>query len=254
MPRTARKASESGFYHVMARGASRQLIFEDDTDRQAFLSLLSTGCRESGIGLLAYVLMDNHVHLLVEGSLENLSVCMKKVTGTYASQFNRRHARCGHLFQDRYRSEPIDDEGYLLATVRYIHRNPEAAGLAKMEEWRWSSYREYVDHASLIDPTLVLDILGGVSGFVDFHEKPHEGKHPIECDERRPTRCFTDEEAIGIACGLLEPLSLESLSSLPKRERDHAVGRLRGRGLGVRQIQRLTGISLGAISKADPLP
>lgn len=253
MPRTARKASESGFYHVMMRGASRQLIFEDDYDRRSFLDLLSKGCSKSDIGLLAYALMGNHVHLLVEGSLENLANCMKKVMGTYASQFNRRHARCGHLFQDRFRSEPIDSDEYLLAVVRYIHKNPEAAGLATAAEWRWSSYREYVDRPILIDSTLVLDMIGGVDGFIDFHRQRHEGKNPIECEESHPAKLFSDEEAIEIARGLLGALSLESLSGLSKKERDYAVGRLRGAGLGVRQIQRLTGISLGAISKASPL-
>lgn len=253
MPRIARTVSESGFYHVMARGASHQIIFEDDVDRGLFLTLLARSCEEYGIKVLAYVLMGNHFHLLVGGSLEDISCCMKCVTGTYAARFNGRHGRCGHLFQGRFKSEPIEDDGYLLTVVRYIHRNPEAAGLAAMADWPWSSYREYVCGTSLIDSGLVLDMLGGVNGFVEFHAQPHDGERPIDCDEREARRLLSDEEAIDVARNLLGGRPLECLSGLVKGERDAAVGRLRAAGLGVRQIQRLTGISLGAISKARPL-
>lgn len=252
MPRAARKVSESGLYHVMARGASRQVIFEDDADRRLFLAFLAKGCEECGVRLLAYVLMGNHLHLVAEGSMEDISNCMRRATGVYASQFNGRHGRCGHLFQDRFKSEAIEDDGYLLTVIRYVHQNPEVAGLAKTADWPWSSYREYIGKASLIDPEIVLDMLDGVDGFVKFHAQPHDGKEPIECGEHVARKRFSDEEAIAVARDLLGRLSLESLSGLPKGERDEAVGRLRSAGLGVRQIQRLTGISLGAISKVRP--
>lgn len=252
MPRAARKVSESGLYHVMARGASRQLIFEDDADRRSFLAFLAKGCEECGVRLLAYVLMGNHFHLVAGGSVEDVSNCMRRVTGAYAAKFNGRHGRCGHLFQDRFKSEPIEDDGYLLTVIRYVHQNPEVAGLAKTADWLWSSYREYVGEANLIDPEIVLDMLGGVDGFVKFHAQPHGGKKPVECDERVVRKRFSDEEAIAAARDLLGRQSLESLSGLPKGERDEAVRKLRCAGLGVRQIQRLTGISLGAISKARP--
>ena len=252
VPRAARKVSESGLYHVMARGASRQVIFEDDADRRSFLAFLAKGCEECGVRLLAYVLMGNHLHLVAGGSVEDVSNCMRRVTGEYAAKFNGRHGRCGHLFQDRFKSEPIEDDGYLLTVIRYVHQNPEVAGLAKTADWPWSSYREYIGKASLIDSEIVLDMLGGVDGFVKFHAQPHGGKKPIECEDHVARKRLSDEEAIAAARDLLGRLSLESLSGLPKGERDEAVGKLRCAGLGVRQIQRLTGISLGAISKARP--
>lgn len=250
MPRTARKVSESGYYHVMARGVSRQLIYEDDADRRAFLALLAGCCAERGVRLLAYVLMDNHFHLLVDGPLEDVSSCVGQLTGAYAARFNWRHGRCGHLFQNRFRSEPIDDDRYLLAVVRYIHKNPEAAGLSPASEWPWSSFREYTGEPELIDSEMVLDMLGGVGGFIEFHAHPQGSERPIECDGYVAGRRFSDEEALEHARTLLGSLSVESLSGLPRGERDEAIGRLRDAGLGVRQIQRLTGISLGAISRA----
>ena len=253
VPRAARRASESGYYHVMARGVSRQLIFEDDADRRAFLALLSRHCGERDVRLLAYVLMDNHFHLLVDGTLEGVSSCMGQVTGEYASRFNWRHGRCGHLFQNRFKSEPIDDERYLLAVVRYIHRNPEAAGLAPASEWPWSSYREYMGETELIDPETIMEMLGGVDGFVEFHALPLGNERPIECDERPASKRLSDGEALELAQELLGDLTIESLSGLSRAERDEAIRRLRGAGLGVRQIQRLTGISLGAISRAGKL-
>lgn len=253
MPRTARIASESGYYHVMARGASHQMIFEDDADRRAFLSLLSRFCGECDVRLLAYALMDNHFHLLIEASFDELSAYMKRVVGTYAMQFNGRHGRCGHLFQDRFKSEPIDDDRYLLAVVRYIHGNPMAAGLAKTPDWPWSSYREYIGTPGLIDPAMVLDMLGGIDGFVEFHAQPCEGKEPVDCDAGGSASRLCDEEALDLARGLLGDAPIESLSGLQRDKRNEALAKLKAAGLGVRQIQRLTGISLGVISKAGRL-
>lgn len=252
MPRSARRMSESGFYHVMARGASRQLIYEDDADRRAFLALLAKSCDKLGVTLLAYVLMNNHFHLLVEAPLADLSECMRRVVGAHASRFNMRHGRCGHLFQGRFRSEPIDDDRYLLAVARYIHKNPEAAGLSPASEWPWSSYHEYIGQPDLIDSGLVLGMLGGVGGFVEFHAQPHKGAKPIECEEDWAGGRLTDEDALEMARGLLPGLAPGSLVGLPRGERNRAIATLRGAGLGVRQIQRLTGVSLGVISKVRP--
>ena len=251
MPRTARKTSESGYYHVMARGVSRQLIFEDDADRRAFLALLSELCDERGVRLLAYVLMDNHFHLLVNGPLADVSSCIGQVTGVYAARFNWRHGRCGHLFQNRFRSEPIDDDRYLLAVVRYIHKNPEAAGLASASEWPWSSFREYAGAPELVDPEMILEMLGGVEGFIEFHTHPQGTEKPIDCDDHATGKRLSDGEGLELAQTILGDLSVESISGLPRAERSEAIGRLRDAGLGVRQIQRLTGISLGVISRAS---
>ena len=102
MPRQARKRSEADIYHVTIRGVARVLVFEDDADRARFLDLLGGMLRLTDGELLAWCLMGNHVHLLFHMELGRLSEGMKRLESSYASYFNKRHSRAGHLFQDRF--------------------------------------------------------------------------------------------------------------------------------------------------------
>lgn len=187
MVRSARKRAESEVYHVMTRGVGRQVIFEDDADRRFYLAVLTEELASHDGELLAWSLMDNHVHLLVRMRLEELSELMRALGSAYASFFNRRHDRVGHLFQDRFRSEPVESEAYLLTVVRYIHQNPVAAGLAPSCEYRWSSYRAYLGLPCEGVPTecdTVFSMLGGVDGFVGFHRALDDDAACIDVEER----------------------------------------------------------------------
>ncbi|MGI5879834.1 MAG: transposase [Syntrophomonadaceae bacterium] len=140
MPRTARKKSETGIYNIIIRGINRQNIFEDDEDRIRFLETLDRYKEETGCELYAYCLMSNHVHLLVKENDDGLSSFMKRVNGSYAYWYNWKYDHVGHLFQDRFKSEPVDDDTYFLTVIRYIHRNPLTAGMTDGLEYAWSSY------------------------------------------------------------------------------------------------------------------
>ncbi|MGH2838214.1 MAG: transposase [Thermoleophilaceae bacterium] len=104
MPRPPREQVAGGVYHVVARGVDRGLIFRDDPDRQRYLDLLGEVIERRGWRVLAYCLMDNHVHLLVETPEPNLAAGMQWLNGHYARYYNDRYDRCGHLFQDRYKA------------------------------------------------------------------------------------------------------------------------------------------------------
>jgi putative transposase len=144
MPRPLRLEAEGAVYHVIARGNERKAVFRDDRDRQAYLDRL-VRCRERfGLRLLAYCLMGNHLHLAVERGPVKLSRVMLAVQSGYTQWFNRRYGRVGHLFQGRYKSFLVEKDRYLLALLRYIHRNPLEAGLVKhAEQYEWSSDRYY---------------------------------------------------------------------------------------------------------------
>ena len=144
MPRRSREQCEVHLYHVVQRGIGRQIIFEDDEDRVFFLSLLEKyfGAGEEGC-VLAWCLMSNHTHLLINDHLPELSKKMKALGVSYARCFNGRYGRSGHLFQDRFASEAEKDDAQLMQTIRYIHANPEKAGIAPMGKYKWSSYGEY---------------------------------------------------------------------------------------------------------------
>lgn len=91
--------------------------------------------------------MDNHVHLLMSEGTEEISKIMKRINVSYAYYFNQKYGRIGHLFQDRFKSEGIEDDTYLLAATRYIHNNPVRANIVKHAgEYKWSSYGIYINH------------------------------------------------------------------------------------------------------------
>ncbi|MDW7670534.1 MAG: transposase [Bacillota bacterium] len=143
MPRTARKKSRTGIYHVIMRGNNRDRIFHCEQDYGAFLKRLRKYRDECGFGLYAYCLMDNHVHLLLKEEEEPLSDAMRRLCGSFVGWYNKKYDRIGHLFQDRFRSEVVEDDAYLATALRYIHRNPVKAGLCDdPADFPWSSCRE----------------------------------------------------------------------------------------------------------------
>ena len=142
MARPKRLLYENAVYHITSRGNERQKIVLDDRDRFIFLEVLAEAIEEHKVLCHAWVLMDNHYHLLVETPEKNLPKFMAQLNGVYTLKFNKRHQRVGHLFQGRYKSIHVDKDIYLKELCRYVVLNPVRA---KMKEhpgqWRWSSYR-----------------------------------------------------------------------------------------------------------------
>ena len=146
MSRRLRIEYEGAIYHVMARGNARQKIVRDESDRRRLVEGLEHTVVRSGWELLCYVIMGNHLHLLLQTPRPNLASGMQNLLSGYATWFGRRHRRPGHLFQGRYRAEMIEDESYYWTVSRYVHLNPVRAGLvARPEQWEWSSYPGYRD-------------------------------------------------------------------------------------------------------------
>lgn len=142
MSRPLRICIPGGIYHVFSRGNARGAIVRDDIDRTRFLRTLGHVVDRFGWLCHSYCLLDNHYHLVIETPKPNLPSGMRQLNGLYAQHFNRRHKRCGHLFQARYRSLLIERDSYLLAVCRYVVLNPVRAGICERpEQWPWSSYR-----------------------------------------------------------------------------------------------------------------
>lgn len=131
MPRQARLDAPGVLHHVMARGIERREIFRDDRDRDRFVERLGALARGSSLIVYAWSLMPNHFHLLVRTGVDPLSRSLRRLLTGYAGDFNRRHRRHGHLFQNRYKSAVCEEEPYLLELVRYLHLNPLRAGIVK---------------------------------------------------------------------------------------------------------------------------
>jgi len=194
MPRKSRKLSSTNIYHVMTRGNRKQDIFLEDEDRFKFIKILKKAKQKKEYTLYAYCLMNNHVHLLIKEKDEQLSQTMKRINVSYVNYFNQKYQQVGHLFQDRFRSEPIEDESYLLAVLSYIHNNPLNAFIVKdLDEYTWSSYRLYVKELSqenfLIDRENILSLFSSdknkaIDLFVRYHhQKRLEKSNIIELPE-----------------------------------------------------------------------
>ena len=141
--------------HTLTRRAD---IFFDDNDRMAYLDLLNRYKKKCGFILYAYVLMSNHVHLLIETPEAPISKIMQMLNFTYTQYFNRKYDKIGHLFQGRYKSYLCDRDEYLLGLVRYIHLNPVRANLAAgTDRYRWSGHGDYTGKRNgLVDADKVL--------------------------------------------------------------------------------------------------
>ena len=262
MPRAPRVKSESGFYHVVARGSGRQIIFEDDADRYAFLRTMHEAFKKRGVKVIAWCLMDNHVHIVADDPDDELSAAMHALLLTYARRFNQRTGHVGHVFQERFRSSAIAEDAYLLAAVRYVHDNPVRAGLSDTCDFPWSSYREYVSAApaEFTDTGLVLDMLGGPEGVAELAAGgavSEKGAERGDASERGrapyvPADAMRDMDAAelaGLAREIAGDVELGEVKGAPRPQRDDIVRRMKDAGLSVRQIERLTGIGKSTISR-----
>lgn len=174
-------------YHVTTRGVDRQDIFRSDDDRAVFLRLLDRSVRERGWELLAYCLMGNHLHLVLTTPEPDLDSGMRDLLARYALYFNRTHGRSGHLFGRRYHSVVVEDDRQLMATIRYVGRNPVAAGLVRSpEDWRWSSYAGLMGTSSPVPSLATSKVLRL------FHASPQRARrlmrNLVDIDERLVAR------------------------------------------------------------------
>ncbi len=160
MPRVARLKGINSTYHIIMRGNERKNIFIGDEDRSRFLETLIRMREKYNYIIDAYCLMDNHIHMIIVDNGNDISTIMKSINISYAYYFNRYCKRVGHLFQDRFISEAITDDNYLLTVSAYIHNNPVKAGIVRNpEDYRWSSIGEYLEikaNRNIAEPDRIL--------------------------------------------------------------------------------------------------
>lgn len=247
MPRTARETSELDLYHVMGRGVGKCIIYESDDDRSMFVRLLQHSIDASGVILHAWCLMDNHYHLVVGCTLDKLATFMRTLNSSYATYYNANHERVGHLFQGRFKSQPIGSEAQLLCAVRYVHQNPLSAGMTRSCSYRWSSFDGYTSHPRLVDNTLVLSLFSSREDFFEFHASYDAGASFIDIDDERG---ITSQRVIDVAQSALRTTRIEEISGLSRALRDEALRILKQCNLSTRQIERLTGVPKSIVARA----
>jgi REP element-mobilizing transposase RayT len=164
MARKPRIEFEGGFYHVIIRGNHGQKVFLEEEDFLKYLEFLSDYKDRYSFWIYAYVLMDTHIHLLIETGQVPLSKILQGINQRFTMYFNWRYGAVGHLFQGRYKAILCDKDAYLVSLVKYLHCNPVRAGMVRQpEEYRWSSHWEYlgVNKDGLVDTGLLLGMFSG---------------------------------------------------------------------------------------------
>ena len=216
----------TGFYHVCARGAGKQLIFEGDEDRWEFLELMRDCCREEGVTVIAWCLMGNHVHLVLADYEDAMSAAMHRLLLTYARRFNKRTGRTGHLFQNRFDRRSLDTDWQVMEAIRSVHANPQEAGMSLIERYPWSSFAEH------------LCAYDGDAADV--------GSEPALCDMKE-----TEWERHAFADKMTKRLGvpLNGVKTAPTAQRDTVIVGLNNAGFTVRQIERYTGIGKSTVSR-----
>ncbi|MFT8352551.1 transposase [Clostridium saccharoperbutylacetonicum] len=162
MPRKKHEWYTGAKLHIIARGNRRNDIFRNEKDYELYLNYLLEAIEyyENKYKVIAYVLMTNHVHIMIETTDKDISDLIKRVHGRYALNFNKKYNYIGHLFQDRYMGKLIKDDNYMLALSRYVHLNPVRAGIVeKPGQYKWSSYNVFIGQKeeSIVNADIVLD-------------------------------------------------------------------------------------------------
>ncbi|MCQ2341775.1 MAG: transposase [Paludibacteraceae bacterium] len=294
MARQPRKVSQTGIYHVMLRGVNKQRIFENPSDYEAMYRILKfvqttntlqQPSSEAEYFLYAYCIMDNHIHLLIQPNANDLGQIVKRISTAYALYFNKKYERIGHLFQDRYKSEVVEDEDYFFTLLNYIHYNPVKAGYCQSPaQYAYSSWHEYLPTTSVKTTKEGLSLIGsfctmpetmhlGITrdDIVKFlQENNHPTKHTNLVDNlkvltqesnsdickyiREKLNWLTlkerDQQIIETLYELTNTHSISEFQQLDKKTLRIALALVRDSGVPANRIAHLTGIPIGVIRYA----
>lgn len=248
MSRKPRELTLIGLYHVVVRGNSQQIIFEDDTDRYRLLSTLLEKSEDFGIKVRAWCLMSNHIHVLLDDPAAAMPQMMQGFLVSYSRYFNTKTGRTGHLFDGRYFSVAIKNDIQLEIAIDYIHLNPvEAMHLSNLN-YRWSSFRAYAfgkDPFGVCEPLPLYGYQNGNFSYLE-HMLVREYDIGVSPDQKGH---LSDDDALSIATRLLR-MNPCAVKTLAKEQRDRVLVFLRDYGLTVNQISRLCGVGRNTVSRA----
>ncbi|MBM7610048.1 REP element-mobilizing transposase RayT [Lysinibacillus composti] len=251
MPREARKQSSTGIYHVIMRGINKQTIFEDEEDKGRFLEILNKYKLAGKYRVFGYCLMDNHIHLLLREADEALSTAIKRICSSYVYWYNMKYERCGHLFQERFKSENVETAAYFLTVLRYIHQNPLRAGLVKnVFESKWTSVNEYIHKSDIVDIDIGLKLFSPnrkkARSFYIEHMKIWTDDQCLDVDLIAKK---TDQE-VREYLYKLGVVNISHLQQLDKPTRNKILAAVKSlEGVSIRQLSRITGISKSVIGR-----
>ena len=253
MAREARECSSTGYYHAMMRGNNRERIFKQAKEKQYFKEQLQNQIDEEMISIVAYCLMDNHVHLLIYSDLQTMTEAIKWVNIKFAGKYNYKYDRVGHVFQDRYKSEVINTGKYLLRAMRYIHNNPvKAKMVSRPSDYYWSSYKGYIANGDrLIDlqeKQIIIDMFSGsIKRFEEFHLEEDTAEFLEIQEDLEREREEKAGKIINRYCkkyGIIEPKMLNSKRGILE---EVVIELIQRSHLSHRRIAELVGVTRGTV-------
>ena len=266
MPRQPRVTSGTEIYHVMMRGINHQNIFEEPEDYYQFINILDrmrTQYDDEGnpcgtnCTYYAYCLMSNHFHLLIRERDEKIGDTIKRIAGSYVYYYNHKYLRDGHLFKERFKSEPVNDIAYFTTLLRYIHQNPVKAGIVEhVKDYEYSSWGEY---DGSVEPVFQICNTQTVLNRIPFKDLEAIVNEPlpdeVNCldnDNEKPKHRLSDDQAWQHIIQLTKTTDATDFQKLDKEQQRETLRELRLLGASVRQLERLTGISRGIIQFIKP--
>lgn len=260
MPRQPRESSGTGIYHVMMRGINHQNIFEDKEDYYQFLTTLDVMAQSyepdgtpggRNYILYAYCLMSNHIHLLIREREDTIGMAIKRIASSYVYYYNHKYSRDGHLFRERFKSEPVNDMAYFVTLLRYIHQNPLKAGIVtNVNDYEFSSWQEYCDKDGVLFPLCDTQT---VLNRIPYNELNALVNEPLsddvtcldieEASKGRPS----DDQVMMFIKEKTGATNISAFQQLPDEIRRSVLVELKGRRASLRQLERLTGIGKSMI-------
>ena len=197
--------------------------------------------------------MNNHIHILLKINNQLLETIMKRIGASYVYWYNSKYSRIGHLFQDRFKSEPVENDAYFLTALRYIHQNPFKAGLVQnISDYKWSSYNEYITDNKICDIGFALSMINKDKNkarelFIEYSNKLITDKC-LDIEDKIKITDIMAREIINNRCRVRDPIDLQKFSIEQRNMLLHVLKELDG--LSIRQIERLTGVNRGLVQKA----
>ena len=249
----------------MMRGINHQYIFEDEEDNYQFIKFINTldrmRVRYDDKGnpcgrnccYYAYCLMGNHFHLLIREREEFVGETVKRIANSYVYYYNRKYGRDGHLFKERFKSEPVNNMAYFTVLLRYIHQNPVKAGIVeKVKDYEFSSWGEY---DGTVEPVFQICNVNAVLNRITFKELDEWVNEPLDDDiqclevEKKVYSKPSDDQVwlmIKVQTGATCSTAFQQLADEIKR---NTIRQLKDSGASHRKLERLTGVGRGLIQK-----
>lgn len=233
MPVKRRRESSTGIYHVIAKGINKEKIFNQKREKAYFKKIILKHIEKYKVEFYAYCIMSNHVHLIIRAEIQTLSLFMAVVLAEYASYYNFKHHRNGHVFQNRFTSECIENERYFWICLRYIHLNPVKAHMIKSPlRYQYSSMGEYKTGTVVLLHEKALSLYKKhFKNYEEFEEFHGQRLQEIIADIPDEIKLQQREVAFVIAQEIFEEYKLSLLCQVfeEKKIREAYVGRLKER-------------------------